>query len=48
MLHGHSHGNAAPTTNDTRLQMRYDVGVDTVWGGRKYHPVSIEQIEAAI
>jgi len=48
MLHGHSHGNALPEHPDTRLRMRFDVGVDTTWGGRKYFPVSIEQIEERI
>lgn len=48
MLHGHSHGNPPPLPLDSRLQMRYDIGVDTVWDGRKYFPVSIEQIERRI
>lgn len=45
MLHGHSHGNPLPEHPDSRQRMRFDVGVDTKWGGRKYYPVSIEQIE---
>ncbi len=48
MLHGHSHGRPLEPPLDSRLQMRYDVGVDTEWGGRKYFPVSIEQIERRI
>lgn len=48
MLHGHNHGNPIQLPQDTRQHMRYDVGVDTVWEGRKYFPVSIEQIEARI
>lgn len=45
MLHGHTHGSQAAMPWDTRLQWRYDVGVDVEWGGRKYFPVSIEQVE---
>jgi calcineurin-like phosphoesterase family protein len=48
MLHGHCHGNALPQHPDSRQQMRYDIGVDTVWEGRKYHPVSIEMVERCI
>ena len=47
-LHGHSHGNPLTFSDDSRLQMRYDIGVDVEWFGRKYYPVSIEQIEKAI
>lgn len=42
MLHGHSHGTLAETSG----VHRYDVGVDTNWGGNKYFPVSIEQVIA--
>jgi len=48
MLHGHCHGNVLQPHPDSRLQMRFDVGVDTEWGGRRYYPVSIEQIERRI
>jgi calcineurin-like phosphoesterase family protein len=48
MLHGHCHGNPIPKNEDSRQQWRYDVGVDTEWSGRKYYPVSIEQIEQRI
>lgn len=48
MLHGHTHGNPIEPSKDSRQLMRYDVGVDTVWSGRKYFPVSIEQVEARI
>jgi len=48
MLHGHSHGNHLPPNADSRLRMRFDVGVDTVWDGRRYYPVSVEQVEAKI
>jgi len=48
MVHGHSHGHPLPFPEDSRLQWRYDVGVDSLWGGRRYFPVSIEQIEARI
>jgi len=48
MLHGHCHGNPIDLPKDTRQHMRFDVGVDTVWGGRKYFPVSIEQVEGRI
>lgn len=48
MIHGHCHGNEIPQNEDPRQQMRYDVGVDTEWDGRKYYPVSIEQIERRI
>jgi calcineurin-like phosphoesterase family protein len=47
-LHGHCHGNPVPLPDDSRLHWRYDVGVDTEWDGRRYFPVSIEQIEARI
>lgn len=45
MLHGHTHARDLGQSEDTRQRARYDVGVDTEWGGRKYFPVSIEQIE---
>lgn len=48
MLHGHCHGNPIPQNEDPRQQMRFDVGVDTEWSGRRYYPVSIEQIERRI
>jgi calcineurin-like phosphoesterase family protein len=48
MLHGHCHGNPLAQNLDSRQQMRYDVGVDTVWEGRKYYPVSIDMIERRI
>lgn len=48
MLHGHSHGNPLPLPADTRQHMRFDVGVDTEWDGRKYYPVSIEAVERRI
>lgn len=48
MLHGHVHARDIGISEDTRQHMRFDVGVDTEWGGRKYFPVSIEQIEARI
>jgi len=48
MLHGHCHGNPVPPHPDARLRMRFDVGVDTEWDGRKYFPISIEQIENRI
>ena len=48
MLHGHCHGNPIALPSDPRQQARYDVGVDTEWSGRKYYPVSIEQVEERI
>lgn len=48
MLHGHCHGNRLVMPKDGRLRMRYDVGVDSEWEGRKYFPVSIEQVERRI
>lgn len=45
MLHGHCHGNPIPLPSDSRQQWRFDIGVDTEWDGRKFFPVSIEQIE---
>jgi calcineurin-like phosphoesterase family protein len=48
MIHGHSHGNPLAFPEDSRLQWRFDVGVDTEWSGRKYFPVSTDQIEAAM
>jgi calcineurin-like phosphoesterase family protein len=45
MLHGHCHGNRVELPSDPRQQWRFDVGVDTEWDGRKYYPVSIEQVE---
>ena len=45
MVHGHSHGNPLVLPQDSRLQWRYDVGVDVEWEGRKYFPISIEQME---
>jgi len=48
MLHGHCHDNPIPLPSDPRQHMRFDVGVDTEWNGRRYYPVSIEQIEERI
>jgi calcineurin-like phosphoesterase family protein len=48
MLHGHSHGNPLTLPEDPRLQWRYDVGVDSEWNGRRYYPVSVEQIEGVM
>jgi calcineurin-like phosphoesterase family protein len=48
VCHGHSHGNELSFPEDSRQQWRYDVGVDVVWGGRKYYPVSTDQIEEAM
>lgn len=45
MLHGHCHARDLGASEDTRQRMRFDVGVDVEWDGRKYFPVSIEQIE---
>ena len=47
-VHGHSHGNPLSFPEDSRLQWRYDVGVDVEWFGRKYFPVSTDQIEEAM
>lgn len=38
MLHGHSHGRS------TQIPLRYDVGVDVEWDGRRYFPVSLDQV----
>jgi len=48
MLHGHVHGNPVSIPSGTLAHLRFDVGVDTKWGGRKYYPVSVEQIEKRI
>ena len=48
MLHGHCHGNPLPEHPDSRQRMRFDVGVDTEWDGRKYYPVAITQVEERI
>jgi len=48
MIHGHCHGNEITQNEDQRQQMRYDVGVDAEWEGRRYYPVSVEQIERRI
>lgn len=48
MLHGHCHGNPLDLPKDSRQHMRYDVGVDVEWEGRKFYPVSIEQVERRI
>lgn len=47
-VHGHSHGNPLSLPEDSRLQWRYDVGCDVNWFGRKYRPVSTDQIEEAM
>ena len=44
MLHGHCHGKNLPLPLDSRLQWRYDVGIDTEWCGRKYYPVPLEAV----
>jgi len=48
MLHGHTHNGPVEPSRDSRQLNRFDVGVDTVWDGRRYYPVSIEQIETRI
>ena len=48
MIHGHCHGGPLPENPDSRQRMRFDVGVDTEWDGRRYFPVSISQIEERI